>query len=70
MGLLALFILINLFCSGIYAGTGKEHKDLWNASFGIVDITFKKAVEPLWNTAQDMIDEYNPDYKNIKYKFP
>jgi hypothetical protein len=55
---------------------GKDHIEDWNRAFGISDATSEKAIEPLWDIMQKLIDrtknmneEKGSDYKRVKDSF-
>lgn len=63
-------VMVLLVCGCVFAKSGKEHADLWNDVFGITDITSRNKILPLWKTAQEVIDEYREDYRDLQEKFP
>lgn len=56
-----ILILISVSAYGM---AKPEHSKIWNEAFGISDKTSREKIQPLWNTAQDVIDGFRPDYKD------
>ena len=59
----ALCVLMSL--SPAWGLGGNEHAALWNDVFGIVDTQSQQAIQPLWKAAQEVIDEYVDDYREL-----
>ena len=59
-----------LSLSPAWALSGNEHAALWNDVFGIVDAQSQQAIQPLWKAAQEVIDEYVDDYRELSNRFP
>ena len=60
-----VFALIILTC-----GMSKQgHSVLWNNVFGISDYNSRQNIQSLWDTAQEVIDEYDEDYKELRKNF-
>ena len=45
------------------------HSVLWNNVFGISDYNSRQNIQSLWDTAQEVIDEYDEDYKELRKNF-
>ena len=66
--LVVLSILLNLSPAWGLGGSG--HAKLWNDVLGIADRQSEEAIQPLWDAAQDVIDSYRDDYRELRGKFP
>ena len=56
--------LLIFICTSAYGMAKPEHSKIWNEAFGITDKNSREKIQPLWNTAQDVIDGFKPDYKD------
>ena len=53
----------------MYAMAKPEHSRLWNEALGITDRTSRESIQPLWDTAQEVIDSYTEDYRDLRKNF-
>ena len=65
LSILISFALIFSICDISLSMSGYEHKRLWGSIFGISG----GRVESLWQTAQDVIDNFESDYRTLQKKF-
>lgn len=63
-------VLAVLMCGIVSAGSGDDHMRLWRNVFGVRDKTSRENIQPLWRTAQEVIDRYEEDYDELKKNFP
>ena len=63
------FMCIVLMCIHVYAMAKPEHSRLWNEAFGITDRTSRENIQRLWDTAQEVIDSYEVDYRDLRRNF-
>ncbi len=66
---LAVMFLFAIMASYCYAMAKPEHSRLWNETFGIVDNNSRRNIQRLWDTAQEVIDSYTEDYRDIRKNF-
>ena len=65
-----LSLLLAVFVVGdSLAKSGKDHMQDWNKVFGVTDKTSRDNIQPLWRTAQEVIDRYEEDYDELKENF-
>ena len=62
-------VLAVLMCGAVFAKSGQEHMQLWNNVFGITDPTSRENIKPLWKAAQEVIDRYDEDYRDLIQNF-
>ena len=62
-------VLAVLMCGAVSAKSGKEHMQLWNNVFGVTDMTSRENIQPLWRTAQEVIDDFSSDYRDLQEQF-
>ena len=66
---LAVIFLSAIMVSQSYAMAKPEHSRLWNEVSGIIDSTSRRNIQRLWDTAQEVIDSYTEDYRDIRKNF-
>ena len=62
------FALVLFICVCSYAMAGKDHRTVWNKSFGFAPQS-RNSVESIWTTAQKSIDRFENDYDTLKNNF-
>ena len=68
--LVILSLLLVIFAGGdSLAKSGREHIQLWDKVFGVTDMTSRENIQPLWRTAQEVIDRYKEDYNELTENF-
>lgn len=62
-------VLVVLACISAYAMAGAGHSRLWNEVFGIYENASREKIQPLWDAAQEVIDNYEADYRELRKNF-
>ena len=62
-------VLLLSICTNLYGMSKQGHSKLWNDVFGISDYNSRQNIQSLWDTAQEVIDEYDEDYKELRKNF-
>ena len=65
-----VILLLSVITISCQAHQRDGHIRDWNKAFGIEDSNSKEAIEPLWDTAQDLIDHYQEDYEVLQEVCP